>query len=72
MLTGYHGDDPADLAALEDLVLRVATLAEELPEVRELVLDPVLASAEGAPVTGARLGLGPSLALPDSGPRRLR
>lgn len=72
LLAGYHGDDPADLAALEDLVLRVATLAEELPEVRELVLDPVLASAEGAPVTGARLGLGPSLALPDSGPRRLR
>lgn len=72
LLAGYHGDDPADLTALEDLVLRVATLAEELPEVRELVLDPVLASAEGAPVTGARLGLGPSLALPDSGPRRLR
>lgn len=72
LLAGYHGDEPADLAALEDLVLRVATLAEDLPEVRELVLDPVLASAEGASVAGAKLGLGPSLALPDSGPRRLR
>ncbi|WP_034239723.1 bifunctional acetate--CoA ligase family protein/GNAT family N-acetyltransferase, partial [Saccharomonospora iraqiensis] len=34
LLTGYRGDEPADLAALDDLVLRVAALAEDLPEVR--------------------------------------
>lgn len=72
LLRGYHGDEPADLAAVEDLVLRVSALAEDLPEVRELTLRPVLASAGGAVVTGARLALGPSAPVPDTGPRRLR
>ncbi|WP_019815273.1 bifunctional acetate--CoA ligase family protein/GNAT family N-acetyltransferase, partial [Saccharomonospora saliphila] len=47
LLTGYRGDEPADLDALRDLVLRVAALAEDHPEVRALALDPVLASPEG-------------------------
>ncbi|TWF94091.1 bifunctional GNAT family N-acetyltransferase/acetate--CoA ligase family protein [Saccharopolyspora dendranthemae] len=72
LLAGYRGVEPADLSALEDLVLRVATLAEDLPEVRQLVLQPVLASASGAAVTGARVSLGASSAVPDTGPRRLR
>lgn len=72
LLTGYRGDDPADLAALEALVLRVAALAEALPEVRDLVLEPVLASPQGVAVTGAKVALGPSPATPDTGPRRLR
>lgn len=72
LLNGYHGDEPADLAALEDLVLRVATLAEDLPEVRELALAPVLASSGGAYVTGAKLSLGRSPGGLDTGPRRLR
>ncbi|MEU3274132.1 GNAT family N-acetyltransferase [Saccharomonospora sp. NPDC006951] len=72
LLTGYRGDEPADLAALQDLVLRVATLAEDNPEVRSLALDPILASPEGAFVTNARMVLGPPPSRPDSGPRRLR
>ncbi|GAA0540898.1 GNAT family N-acetyltransferase [Saccharopolyspora subtropica] len=72
LLTGYRGAEPANLAALEDLVLRVATLAEDLPEVRELALQPVLASPTGASVTGARVAIGASPAALDAGPRRLR
>jgi acyl-CoA synthetase (NDP forming)/GNAT superfamily N-acetyltransferase len=72
LLTGYRGDEPADLAALQDLVLRVAALAEDNPEVRSLALDPILASPEGAFVANARMSLGPTPARPDSGPRRLR
>nr|WP_228045944.1 GNAT family N-acetyltransferase [Saccharopolyspora sp. HNM0983] len=72
LLSGYRGDRPADLTALEDLVLRVATLAEDLPEVRELVLEPVMAGPDGVQVAGARVGIGHSPAAPDSGPRRLR
>lgn len=72
LLEGYRGDEPVDLAAVEDLVSRVATLAEDLPEVGELTLDPVLASHSGAAVTGARVGFGRSAPVPDSGPRRLR
>ncbi|GAA5138290.1 bifunctional acetate--CoA ligase family protein/GNAT family N-acetyltransferase [Pseudonocardia adelaidensis] len=71
LLAGYRGTEPVDLAALEDLVLRVGRIAEDLPQVRSLVLDPVLTSAEGAFVTGARIVLGPPPTRRDSGPRRL-
>jgi acyl-CoA synthetase (NDP forming) len=71
LLAGYRGTEPVDLAALEDLVLRVGRIAEDLPEVRSLVLDPVLTSPEGAFVTGARIVLGPPPTRQDSGPRRL-
>ncbi|MCE3551889.1 bifunctional GNAT family N-acetyltransferase/acetate--CoA ligase family protein [Pseudonocardia sp. RS11V-5] len=71
LLTGYRGSEPADLAAMEDLALRVGAMAEALPELRSLALDPVLASAEGAFVTGARVVLGPPPTRDDHGPRRL-
>jgi acyl-CoA synthetase (NDP forming)/GNAT superfamily N-acetyltransferase len=72
LLAGYRGTEPVDLAALEDLVLRVGRIAEDLPEVRSLVLDPVLTSDQGAFVAGARIVLGPPPTREDSGPRRLR
>ncbi|MFI9006232.1 GNAT family N-acetyltransferase [Actinosynnema sp. NPDC053489] len=72
LLAGYRGDEPADLPALQDLVLRLAALAEDLPEVRELSLEPVLASAAGAYVSSARVTLGPPPSRHDTGPRRLR
>src|SRR5699024_10963194 len=72
LLTGYQGDDPVDLTALQDMVLRLAALAEDNPEVRSLALDPVLAAGTGARVATARAVVGPPPARPDSGPRRLR
>ncbi|WP_370942953.1 GNAT family N-acetyltransferase [Amycolatopsis sp. cg5] len=72
LLTGYRGDEPADLAALADLVLRVAALAEDNPEIRSLTLDPILASPDGVFVANARAVLGPPPSRPDTGPRRLR
>ncbi len=44
LLDGYRGAEPTDLAAMEDLVRRIGALAEDLPEVRALALDPVLAT----------------------------
>ncbi|PPK62203.1 GNAT family N-acetyltransferase [Actinokineospora auranticolor] len=72
LLAGYGGGEPADLSALERLVLRVAALAEDIPEIRALTLEPILASAAGAFVTGARATVGPPPSRHDSGPRRLR
>jgi acyl-CoA synthetase (NDP forming)/GNAT superfamily N-acetyltransferase len=72
LLTGYRGDEPADLDALQDLILRLAALAEDLPEVRCLTLEPVLASAAGAYVSSAQITVGPPPSLHDAGPRRLR
>jgi acyl-CoA synthetase (NDP forming)/GNAT superfamily N-acetyltransferase len=71
LLAGYRGSEPTRLDALEDLVLRVGRIADDLPEVRSLALDPVLASARGAFVTGARIVLGPRPTREDGGPRRL-
>jgi hypothetical protein len=72
LLAGYRGTEPVRLDALENLVLRVGKIAEDLPEVRSLSLDPVLASAEGAFVTGASVVLGPPPTRHDGGPRRMR
>ncbi|GAA3851800.1 bifunctional GNAT family N-acetyltransferase/acetate--CoA ligase family protein [Saccharothrix violaceirubra] len=72
LLAGYGGAERADLRALEDLVLRLAALAEDVPEIRGLALEPVLASAAGAYVGSARLTIGPPPSRHDTGPRRLR
>jgi acyl-CoA synthetase (NDP forming) len=56
-LFGYRGLPPADLAALEDVVGRVAVLADGLPELRSLDINPVLAAPDGATVLAARATL---------------
>jgi acyl-CoA synthetase (NDP forming)/GNAT superfamily N-acetyltransferase len=72
LLAGYRGSEPVDLPALEDLVLRVGRVAEDLPQVRTLALDPVLAAPGGVAVAGARIVVGPPPQRDDTGPRRLR
>jgi len=72
LLTGYGGSEPADLDALADLVIRVAALAEDVPRIRWLALEPILASADGVHVVRARVKVGPPPSSQDSGPRRLR
>ena len=42
LLDGYRGSEPVDVDALEDLLLRVARLADDLPEVLRLRLEPVI------------------------------
>ena len=57
LLDGYRNAPPADKAALEELLLRVSTLAGALPEVVELDLNPVklLAPGQGACVVDCRI-----------------
>ena len=57
LLLGHQGAEPVDTGALEDLLLRVSRLADDLPEVARLDLDPVVAGPSGAVTRGARLGL---------------
>jgi acyl-CoA synthetase (NDP forming)/GNAT superfamily N-acetyltransferase len=59
LLLGQPGRPPADLGALRDLLLRVSRLVDDLPEVTELDLNPVIAHPEGAAVTSARISLTP-------------
>ena len=53
-----HGH-PADRADLRDLLLRVSRLADDLPEVTELDLDPVVAGPDGVAVVNARVKVAP-------------
>ncbi len=47
LLQGYRGRTPADLDALRDVLLRMSRLAEEVPEIKEVDLNPVIALAPG-------------------------
>ncbi|HEY4095442.1 MAG TPA: GNAT family N-acetyltransferase [Baekduia sp.] len=48
-----------DAAALRDTILRLAALADALPDLAEIELDPVLVHASGVTVAGARARLAP-------------
>ncbi|GAA4583379.1 bifunctional GNAT family N-acetyltransferase/acetate--CoA ligase family protein [Planotetraspora phitsanulokensis] len=72
LLFGQYGYPPVDVEALGDLLVRVGLLADALPEVVRMELDPVLVGPSGVTVLGARAVLRPASALrPDGGPRRL-
>jgi acetate---CoA ligase (ADP-forming) len=57
LLKGYRGHPAADLAAIEEMLLRVSRLAEEIPEITELDLNPIFAfpPGEGCLVADARI-----------------
>ncbi|HVP02733.1 MAG TPA: acetate--CoA ligase family protein [Solirubrobacteraceae bacterium] len=55
LLEGYHGGPVADIAAVEDLVVRIAALADAQPAIAELDLDPVIATPTGVVTVDARV-----------------
>ncbi|MBI3407454.1 MAG: GNAT family N-acetyltransferase [Planctomycetes bacterium] len=57
LLEGYRGHPPADLPALENLLLRISQLVEEIPEIDELDLNPVIAlpPGQGCRIVDARV-----------------
>jgi acetate---CoA ligase (ADP-forming) len=57
LLTGYGGAPSCDLAAIEDVLLRLSALVETHPEVAELDLHPLVASPRGALIVDARVRL---------------
>jgi acyl-CoA synthetase (NDP forming) len=61
LLEGYRGHPPADLEALRDLLLRVSRLAEDVPEIAELDLNPVIALSpgNGCRIVDARIRVSP-------------
>jgi acetyl coenzyme A synthetase (ADP forming)-like protein len=48
LLEGYRGHPPADLDAIEEVLLRLARLAEEVPEIGEIDLNPIFSFPPGA------------------------
>jgi len=60
-LSGQRGVPATDLETLRELLLRVSRLADDLPEVTELDLDPVIARPHGVFAIDARIKLTPCL-----------
>ncbi|MGD0476682.1 MAG: GNAT family N-acetyltransferase [Nitrososphaerales archaeon] len=57
LLDGYRGAPKCDVGALEETILRLGQMVEEIPQVAELDLNPlmVLQDGEGAVVVDARI-----------------
>jgi acyl-CoA synthetase (NDP forming)/GNAT superfamily N-acetyltransferase len=59
LLLGYRDQPAADLDALRDLLLRVSRLAEDLPEITDLDLNPVIARPDGVYAVDVRIKVAP-------------
>ena len=55
LLEGYRGQEPADVEALEKLLLGLSQFVEQHPEIEELDLNPVFAYPKGALAVDARI-----------------
>jgi acyl-CoA synthetase (NDP forming) len=54
LVRGFRGAPPVDADALEDMLLRLSALADDLPELAELDLNPVMARPDGIVIADSR------------------
>ena len=59
LLDGYRGSPKVDRQALVSILERIAQVAEEVPELTELDLNPILVSPAGALVVDCKARLAP-------------
>jgi acetate---CoA ligase (ADP-forming) len=55
LLQGYRGSPASDVAALEDVLLRVSVMVDAHPAIAEMDCNPVVALPEGAVIVDARV-----------------
>ena len=55
MLKGVRGSEPVSRTALVDMIVRVSQLISDFPEISELDLNPVFATAKGAIAADVRI-----------------
>jgi acetate---CoA ligase (ADP-forming) len=60
LVAGFRGAPPASASGLVDLVFRLARLADDVPEVVELDLNPVLGLPDGCVAVDARVRVRPA------------
>jgi len=60
LLEGYRGAPAADVASLEELILRVNALVEAHPALVEMDCNPVMATPAGAVIVDARIRVQPA------------
>lgn len=71
LLFGHRGAEPVDVDALEDLIARLSVLADDLPQVAYLELNPVVVSTTGLAVLDAGIRLAEPPVRADADLRRL-
>ena len=57
LLKGYRGQEPAHIPSLVDILLKLSTLVDKTPEIREIDLNPVFAYKDSAIAVDARIVL---------------
>jgi len=57
LLKGYRGMEPADISALEDILMKVSDFVDKTPEIKEIDLNPVIAYKDSAVAVDARIVL---------------
>ncbi len=60
ILFGYRDAPPVDVEALEEVVLRVGRLADEVPEISRLELDPLVVTESGVTAVDAKVRVTPA------------
>jgi acyl-CoA synthetase (NDP forming)/ribosomal protein S18 acetylase RimI-like enzyme len=58
LLDGYRGVPPVDVASLEDLLVRVAAMADAHREIVDIDLNPVIVHPHGSVIVDARIRVG--------------
>ncbi|WP_436792081.1 bifunctional acetate--CoA ligase family protein/GNAT family N-acetyltransferase [Yinghuangia sp. YIM S10712] len=59
LLHGHRGAPPCDIDRVEELLHRVSRLADDLPQLRELDLNPAIATPDGVTVVDVRIRVAP-------------
>jgi len=55
LLEGYRGKEPANIPALVQMILKISTLVNENPRIKELELNPIFAYKDRAVAVDARI-----------------
>jgi hypothetical protein len=55
MLDAIRGSAPADRPAIMNVLLRLSRLAADFPDIEEIDINPLLATAEGAVAADGRI-----------------
>jgi acyl-CoA synthetase (NDP forming) len=55
LLEGYRGQEPADVAYLQQMLLKLSDFVNETPEIEEIDMNPVFSYKDGAVVVDARI-----------------
>jgi acetyl coenzyme A synthetase (ADP forming)-like protein len=72
LLDGYRGAAIIDHASLEALLVRLGQLADLVPEIVEIDLNPIIATPQGLHVVDLRIRAAPNVPHPELSVRRMR